>query len=358
MPDSPLIPYFQSQGVALTTRADGVSTPAHFGNPAAEEQGAAQSVILADLSPRAILTLTGRDRAKFLHNFCTQEIKALTPGQATEAFVSTIQGKVLAHVLVFVDQEAIWIEAAADKEAALSAHLNKYIITEDVEVTSRSAEFAVFYLAGGNLSNVLSSLGIALPAESKIGSSVVTANGVTLSLHRVPWTGNAGWELLVPVAAAQSMWQKLVESGATPIGWQTFSLLRIQAGTPWDGVDLTPEHLAPEAARTARAISYRKGCYLGQEPIARIDSMGHVNQELRVLAFPAGTPVLPVGSELYDADKAVGQVTSSATSAVSGEAFVLAYVRRSHITPGSSVVARIGAENFTATVTDALPAKS
>lgn len=358
MTSSPLLSLFQSQGLPLETRADGVQLPAHFGDREREELAAAQGTLLVDLSPRGLLQLTGKDRAKFLHNFCTQEIKALTPGQSAEAFVTTIQGKVLAHVFVFVDENAIWLEASAEREAALEKHLNKYIITEDVQVTSRSAEFAILYLAGPTLKETLSKIGVSLPADPRVGSFAAATDAGEFLLHRVPWTSAEGWELLVPVSKVQVVWERLIASGATPIGWQTFSLLRIQAGTPWDGVDMTPEQLAPEAARTVRAISYRKGCYLGQEPIARIDSMGHVNQELRVLTFPVGTPVLAAATELLDAEnKPIGHITSSAASTATQECSALGYVRRSHLAFGSQVSVKMDGKVLTGTVASVLPLK-
>jgi folate-binding protein YgfZ len=139
-------------------------------------------------------------------------------------------------------------------------------------------------------------------------------------------------------------WQTLTQAGACPSGAAAFHALRIAAGFPLYGLDISEEQLAQEVGRTSRAISFTKGCYLGQEPIARIDAMGHVNRELRRLEFSTG-PLPTPGTVVHDKPapdgKPIGQVTSAAWSLRSrndDKPLALAYLRNGFNSPGTKVV--------------------
>jgi folate-binding protein YgfZ len=121
-----------------------------------------------------------------------------------------------------------------------------------------------------------------------------------------------------------------------------FEVLRIEAGTPVFGKDITEKNLPQEIGRDARAINFVKGCYLGQETVARLDALGHVNQILRGLVFEPGSDCPPSGATLEDGDKRVGVVTSSAFSPARNASVALGMVRTSHAEPGTKVTIRVG----------------
>lgn len=310
---------------------------------------ACERAALLDLPGRTHIEITGRDRAKFLHNFCTNDIRNLQAGRGCEAFITNVQGKVLAHVFVFADSEAFWIESVPSSAERIIGHLSRYQISEDVTFTDRTAELATLLLAGPQSAAVLRSIGIEPPAAN-LSHATGSLGGVPIGVRRNDFLKLPAFSIVAPDAAVATCRDAVLAAGAQAAGAEVLEALRIAAGFPTYGVDLTDANLAQEANRTAEAISFTKGCYLGQEPIARIDAMGHVNQQLRVLKSESG-PVPPAGSELFAADaptKAIGRVTSSVLSPATGLPIALAYLRRGHDAPGTEVAVQIGEQRIPA----------
>jgi tRNA-modifying protein YgfZ len=313
-----------------------------FGNPHAEYTWGQTESVLFDLSthgrpPLAWLELTGNDRAKFLHNFCTQDVRALVPGCGGEAFVTTLQGKVLAHAHVWAGNESLALCVTADRVAPLLKHFDKYRITEDVEFVDRSAEFVTLLAAGPEAAERLTAAGLAASSLGEMNHCVVPGEGVRVA--RVGWLGQPGFLLAVPRARVVQWGDRLVAAGLHPAGHRAFEALRIEACFPWYGLDITDANLAQEVRRTKQAISFAKGCYLGQETVARIDALGHVNQQLCGIRFTAG-PIPPAGTPVFaegQADKPAGRITSATLSFTEDVPVGLAYLRRGHDRSGTRV---------------------
>lgn len=316
----------------------------------AERTAAINDVVLFDVGDRIQIEITGRDRLKFLHNFCTNEIKKLAVGHGCEAFVTSIQGKAFGHIFVFAESESLWVESVAGSAQPLITHLDRYLITEDVKLTDRSAEFTEFLLVGPQATALLERQGPSvghLPLYGHVQPEA--ADWPIRSLRRVDWFEVPTWLLSVARMNAESVSQRLIASGAMLASKETFHALRIAAGFPLYGLDITDEQLVQEVARTPQAISFTKGCYLGQEPIARIDAMGHVNRELRRLTFSEDARALPQpGTMIFDQrsvpegePKPIGQITSAAWSLQLPDAnlpIALAYLRRSFLKSGTKVI--------------------
>jgi folate-binding protein YgfZ len=181
----------------------------------------------------------------------------------------------------------------------------------------------------------------------------VLPDGVALQVRRFDILGVPGFLLLATCESLPLLAALVAAAGARPVGSDVFESLRIEAVWPHYGRDISDENLAQEVNRTIQAISFKKGCYLGQEPIARIDALGHVNQELRLIRLPASCPP-PAGSDLFSLDddqKAIGRVTSSAPDFVNdGDAVALTYVRRGFLDEGMGVRVRIGDQFVSASV--------
>jgi folate-binding protein YgfZ len=334
----------QDQWGAVPGECVGGPVQKHFGNPEFEYAAARSSAALFDLSDRTQIELTGGDRAKFLHNFCTNDIRSLKPGQGCEAFVCNVQAKTLGHIFVFAAPESLLIDSVPGANISLLKHLQKYHITEDVEFVDRTAEWGTLFLTGPGAAAVLACL--QLPGEdlTPLEHTLADWNGTQLFIRRTDWLQLPGWEVIVPRDKLAEVWVALKDSGAKPAGSDAWEPLRLEAGLPVYGVDVTADNLAPEAGRNASTISYTKGCYLGQEPIARIDAMGHVNRTLRGIRFEPGA-VPAAGSELVmngDTDRVVGQVTSAAHSFQTGAPVAIGYLKRHYDTPGQAVRARSG----------------
>ncbi len=324
------------------SHGDGASRPAapplHFGDPAAEYLSATTNAALFDLSNHAQIEITGDDRAKFLHNFCTNDIKGLIPGNGCEAFVTNIKGRILGHIFVFDSASSLWLESVPGSEEPLLAHLDRYIITEDVQLHPRTGDFAELYVCGPRAAEKLSQLLPSVESLQTMQHATGSLADTEVAVRRVDFTPVPGFLLTVSRLEAAALWQAIQNIGVMPAGSQAFEALRIEAGMPWYGVDLTDDNLAQEAGRTSRAISFKKGCYLGQEPIARLDAMGHVNRELRGLRLDA-LPVPPIGSKVVSpADGSqIGTITSAALSYTDNRPAALAVLRSQFTKPGTEV---------------------
>lgn len=325
--------------------------PSDYGSPAEEFIAATQRTAIFRLGHRTQLELTGKDRQKYLHNFCTNEIRNLQPGQSCEAFVTTIQGKIKAHIFVFAQPDSLWIDAEPGSEDLLYAHLDKYLITEDVEFHRRSQSFSEFYLSGPETPSRLLSIDHSV-ADLAVNRSIQTSLLENpISIRRMDWFGTPGCLIQIASEAEEKAWNAFIAKGFTPAGRTTFDACRILALFPEYGVDLTDDNLAQEAARTNLAISFTKGCYLGQEPIARIDSMGHVNQELRGLRL-SGTEVPAAGTKVVMPNEVreAGVITSASRDFSTGEPIALALIKRNYLSPGMKLSVTIGDAEVSATV--------
>lgn len=315
-------------------------------------QAAHERVILMDQSDREHLELTGRDRAAFLHNFCTQEIKKLPAGSGAEAFVTNIKGKLLGHVLVFVGADAIWLDGPPGTAGKLIPHLDRYLITEDVQITDRSADWSEVGLIGPLAGGLVESLVPGSGAFQMFQHG--SFDGVTV--RRFDFTRQPGWLLGTARSGLPELTQRLLAAGAEACAAATWDALRIESGFPVYGIDLTEDHLAHESGRKAQAISFTKGCYLGQEPIARLESLGHTNRELRAVRLE--TAAVPRGGAVVvtlEGGAECGVVSSAALSPAAEVGVALAMLRREVCQPGTKVGVRAAEGTVTAIVLDTSP---
>lgn len=266
-----LLTVLQAAGGVLS--ADN-TTIEHFGNVAAELQAAQTSAVVCPVPQLIRIRAIGKDRAKFLHSFCTNNVSALQPGQVCEAFFTDVKAKVLAHgwILATADAHEIWM--LPGDEQALLTHLNRYIITEDVTIESVT-EVTALAIIGPQAHTLAQSVNSTLNAATDTG--IVTPDFAALA---TTWHHNPVIFISVPQQTAAATWHSLIAAAAVPAGNAVFQHIRILEGYPLIGTDLNNDNMAPEADRNQTAISYTKGCYLGQEPIARLDAMGHVNRKL------------------------------------------------------------------------------
>lgn len=322
-----------------------------------------ESVAWFPLSGRTAIEVTGRDRATFLHNFCTNDIKKLQPGQGCEAFFCNAKGRVIGHGNIVATEDALWIDSVPSQSAKLMAHLDRYIIREDVTLHDRTTEVASTYLSGPRalepLFALISPLGIQeksavclrqqaelLPINHQFRLLTEFSDPEELPvfyLRSVDWLGEQGYILTSPqsdpVEELHGLGGEMIELQNIQTGTaDDFEALRIAAGWPLFGIDMTEDNLPQEVARTAQAISFTKGCYLGQEPIARLDALGHTNRELRRLAIDTETRP-QAGTELLDqtTDDIVGQITSAAPAPFGPGVVALGYLKTKWTKPGTIV---------------------
>ena len=285
------------------------------------------------LPARTHIELHGADRRQFLHNLCTNDIKALQPGAGCEAFMTSVQGKTLGHILVFSGAESLALDTVPDQGEPLIRHLERYLITEDVQITDRSTEWSELAVAGSKASDVLKQCGLDVPV-APLNHIDGLIDGHAVSVRRVDMITAPCFLLQTAGNDQVVLIEKLRGHGATECNADVLETARIEQGWPCFGVDITERNLPQEINRNERAISFTKGCYLGQETVARIDALGHVNRLLVGLRFDGKEIPVP-GTKLLDGEKEVGEVTSTTFSPRLDAPLALAFVRHEHADVGT-----------------------
>ncbi|MCG8587046.1 MAG: hypothetical protein MI757_20260 [Pirellulales bacterium] len=294
-----------------------------------------------DAGARTQIEVAGQDRTAFLHNMCTQDVKRLAPGEGSEAFFTDAKGHVLAFVDLFVAPSSIVIETVPEQGEAIVAHLDKYIIREDVELTRRDEQWAQLLVAGQQSSEVLRKIASAPLPERPWQHVPNRIADCDVYVRRVLHVGPTSMAIVCEHTIRDEVAAALEGAGMVRCEDEVFETRRIESKTPWFGKDITSRNLPQELDRNATAISFNKGCYIGQETIARLDALGHVNKLLVAIKFD-GTQVPPPGTALSADGQAVGEVTSSTFSPQHDAPFALAYVRHALTATGSRLESLVG----------------
>lgn len=316
--------------------AGGYRTVLEFGDLPAEYERALHGAGICERG-RGLIEVTGRDRAAWLHNLVTNAVKTLQPGEGNYAFALNVKGRILFDCNILIYRDAIWIDLDRAALSPALSHLNRYIITEDVQLTDRSDDYARIALVGPRAAEIADALGASHAAAMPVpGLTSATLVQKSRPLVRTDFAGVFGAELFIEAADAVACWSRLLEIGRPvelgPVGWRALEILRIEAGRPAYGRELHDEVLPAETGQLSRAVSFVKGCYLGQEVVERMRSHGAVARglvSLRLGELPSTLPAPLIG----DAGEA-GRLTSACQSPTSGSAIGLGYVRAA-IKPGT-----------------------
>jgi folate-binding protein YgfZ len=282
----------------------------------------------------------------FLGNLCTNDTANLPLGGGCEAYFCDPRAKVqfavwVYHVRLHDGRHAMWVETTPGRDAELVKYLDRYLISEQVEIANVTEQFAQFHLAGPKAAEVLGqALGDRVPELPEFAHMERTFGaGATCSIRRRDPLGLPGFDLVCLKDRAEGVRALLLAAGAVAGTPETFELLRIEAGTPVFGIDIDANRFVMEVGRAPRAVSYTKGCFLGQEPIVMArDRAGHVNRAFLGLKVLDGGP-LPAGTKLLRDGQEVGVVTSSCHSPRLGLPVALAYLRWKHQEPGTGMEA-------------------
>ncbi len=285
------------------------------------------------LDDRSWLELTGNDRAAFLQNFCTADIQSLDVGQVTELFVLDTRGKIVGfgHVLALESSLQITVNGQQAGEA-IREHLDKYIIRDDVEINDRTTEFATVFVCGPTTDSTLA-VQFQTPANT---TSQVSGNDFSATTANVEIAGEG-----ILIAVPKEQLQALLDSLASGESLQQCSesaltMLRLERGTPWLVNEVDNNNLPQELRRDDKAISFTKGCYLGQETVAKIDAFGHVNKFL--VGFQIDTDKLPERDAIITNDDAkTGVLKTTAYSPQLKSWLGLGYVKCKQSEPGTKL---------------------
>lgn len=312
-------------------------------DPAADVARVREGAGLFPMDDRGLLEVRGSDRVRWLDGMLTADVKALAKrgeGAGCLALLLTHRGAIVADLHVGLLGDSLWLECSRSEIGRIRAALEKRIIADDVVLVDRSEAHAVLGLEGARAGELLARAlgGAALPGPGDWAERTLSGSAVWIAAFG--WSGEQAYQLRIAPEAVGALRAGLA-SAADALGIACVAgdralleLLRIEAGIPALGAELDEDVLPPEA-RLERAIAINKGCYVGQEIVARLRSRGQVNHLLVGLRLAAG-PLPAVGTPLSVAGRTTGEITSVAASPSQG-AIALAYVRREHAEPGTRV---------------------
>lgn len=328
--------------------------PAHDGreSPVPDAYGALrEGVAWCDVSPRVSVVVVGDDAVRFVDGFCTAALAALPVGGGSEAFFLDARGQVSAWGTVLRAADGVWIDAdrspssPGEARFCLRSHLDTYHIRERLRIVDLSADVAALLVAGPGAGPWLENAGITLPAAEPIGHDVTSLTalldgtfpgrvaGSPTAVVRGEWAGTGSFLLFVPAADRPRVVSRLRADGVPEASPAALDAVRREEGRPAP-VDITARALPQEFGRNHRAISFTKGCYLGQETVARLDALGHVNRRLvGVVTLDGPLPMPGASVESPDDGAILGTVTSSGPSPRLGGWLSLALVRTTALRP-------------------------
>jgi len=299
--------------------------------------------IVIDRSHRGRLRMFGEKSAEALTGLVTNDVIGIAPGHGQYAAALTSKGRILADLRVFAGAGSYLIDTSARAWPGFLGMIKKYVNPRTSGYRDDSfaiRDIGVFGLRAVEIVAAFTGLGVeALGALTPYAHVEAMIDGASVMVAKAPDIGVAGFELFVPYEQFDRMWERAVDAGATPAGLGAWEIARVEAGRAEWGIDIDDSTIPQEAnLDDLNAISYTKGCYIGQEVVARVHFRGHVNRHLRGLraASPEGPPH---GAQLIDdAGNHVGDVRSSVASPRLG-GIALGMVRR-EVTPGTSLTAK------------------
>ena len=315
-----------SAGSPVLIDFHGVMTPQAFDAPAGEIAALARGAAAHDLGWMRRVSVRGEDRFRWLSGMVTNTVNDLPENGGAWNLVLNAQGRIQGDLTVWRDGQLLDLEIAADQYEKLMAHLDRFIIMDDVELIGHdpAAETAIG-LAGPEAAQVLARMGLPIP-EQPMTWLPVEWNGFDLKIRHEFSALSPHFELWTPVAGSTLLWRALSTAGATPVGAAALNAFRVAEAIPVYGVDIAERDL-PQETSQMRALHFNKGCYLGQEIVERIRSRGNVHRHLR--QFELDGPSAASGTELFLEAVAVGHITSAAELQLEGKTrrFALAMVR-------------------------------
>ena len=333
----------------------GWDMPAHYGEWVAEYQAVRQAVGLSDLSHRGKIRVTGDDRVKWLQGLISNDILPLQPGQGRYSSFLTHKGKMLGYFRVYTLPDSVWVEDVGEVGDATFQALRKFLLYGIKAKMENCAEsWWLLLVSGPNAcATVSAAFGVEMSDLTPVSAIAAKIGGQTAFVLRTEETGENDLEILLPTDILPTAWERLMEAGAAygikAVGGYAREALRIEAGLPKAGPDLNEEIVPPEANLEGKAFSLNKGCYPGQEVVARMDTYGNVRRKLVGIVMN-GTIIPPRGAKLFSGDREVGWVSSATDSPQIKTPIALAFPLRDFSVPGTNLAIEIDGARHDATV--------
>ena len=333
----------------------GWEMPVHYGDLAAEHRAVRETVGIADLSHRGKLRVTGEDRVKWLQSVISNDILPLQPGQGRYSSFLTHKGKMLTYFRLYIQSDAVMVEDVGEIGEATFQALRKFLLYGTKAKMENCAEsWGLLLVSGPKTAQVIqSAFGVDITDLKPVDFVTAQIGGQQALVLRTEETGAVDIEILLPADSLVTAWTSAMQAGAKfgirAIGTQTREALRMEAGLPKAGPDLNEEIVPPEANLEGKAFSLNKGCYPGQEVVARMDTYGNVRRKLvgLVLADPV---IPPHGAKLYSGDREVGWISSAVHSPQLDKIIAFGFPLRDFSTAGTELTVECDGSRHQATI--------
>jgi glycine cleavage system T protein (aminomethyltransferase) len=333
----------------------GWEMPLHYGNAEAEHAAVRHGVGIADLSHRGRLRVTGDDRVKWLQSVISNDILPLKPGQGLYSSFLTHKGKMLTYFRVYALAELLVLEDVGEIGDTTFQALRKFLLYGTKAKMENCADtWGLLLTSGPKAADLIkSAFGADVSSLSPLSFITSEIGGQQALLIRTEETGETDLEIMIPADGLVTAWDKLLASGQPmglkPFGTEAREMLRMEAGLPKAGPDLNDDIVPPEANLEGKAFSLSKGCYPGQEVVARMDTYGSVRRRLVGLALKG--PALPTkGAKLFSGDREVGWISSAVHAPSLNRIIALGFPLRDFSNPGTALTVDIDGQRHDATV--------
>ncbi|NJK78944.1 MAG: aminomethyl transferase family protein [Chloroflexaceae bacterium] len=327
----------EPQAGAVVATVDGREVVAHYGDPAAEYQAVLTGAAVLESSAAGRIVMRDNDRAALLNRLSTNHIEALQPGQGTRTVLTNHNGRIHDLLTVHALPDQLLLITSLQQRQVVYKLLKKNIFFNDkVKLDDVSDTLGQLTLYGLHSADLLRSVAGVAAADIALHHTIAaTIEGVQVWIARVLPLGGAGFNIYAPADILSAMRERLINTGARPLGYTAYNVLRVEMGYPLDGHELSLEYIPLETGLWD-AISFNKGCYVGQEIIARMESRNRMAKKLRGLKLSALVELPTVPRKLAVDGKEAGDLTSVVESPRYGP-IALAYVRTAHAEPGTMV---------------------
>lgn len=332
---------------ARFAEVNGAEAVTDYGDALAEHATLRETAGVLDFSFRSRLCLTGADRVRFLHGQVTNDVQQRRVGEGCYTALVTAKGKMQSDLNIYCLQDELLLDFEPGLTATVSQRLEKYIVADDVQLVNVAPDYGLLSVQGPSAEAVVRGVGLfdEMPTQPFAFGKIADTMLGEIYLMNQPRLGTSGFDLFVPTASLGAVADKLVAAaksiGGRACGWQAFETARIEAGIPRYGADMDETSIPLECGIESRAMSYTKGCYVGQEVLNRIHSFGHVTKELRGLRLADDLKALPAkGDKLFHAGKEAGHVTSAVASPTLKANVALGFVRKEANEVGTELALR------------------
>ncbi|HEX7294179.1 MAG TPA: aminomethyltransferase family protein [Pyrinomonadaceae bacterium] len=331
---------------------DGWRVPANYGDAGSEYRAVRNDGGgLIDLSPRGRIHVTGSEALMFLNGLVTNDMKTLGEDRWMLAVFPNVQGRILAAVRIVRTADGFLIDTEPATHERVLKTIERFTLAGDFKVADITASTVMLTVQGSAAADVVATFVGAEVTLDRNGARQLEWRDQALTLLRATHTAEDGFDLIAPRENATALWDMLVEAEAHPTGYDAFERLRIEAGIPRFGRDMDETTVVTET-NLDDAVSYTKGCYVGQEIIVRIKHRGHVAKKLAGLVLEKETAIEPGAAVKSEAGADIGRITSATFSPTLDRTVAIAYLKYEFLSAGTMVKVNSSEGELSATVSE------